>query len=412
VLPAVSFAFASVAAATLIAGAPAGPPPPAYVAPCPSGVSGGLPADYERQSLLAGPLALYPVSAEYPRYPARYIASVRANLERDLLRYAGRLSHDDRITRDGMREALRHASDRRYPSFEAAATVRPGHTVTLAVAPDDLAHVGLLFDTRAWSHAREGYAIADGDAAVTFHGCTFPYTQFQGGFVADGPRCAHLLAWIDGAREPERRVVSFGAGDCGVPLQTRPGGPPPAPLTLGRAPAVERACRRAGLSRCPARWPLRPGSRADGGRDFGRGAARLLSFVDNAVEGEGGHLLLGERPRPYDLRGRPGEPFRRPRGDPLQIPSRRRVQPIPGGDRWVSESPARILRVAAVRGHRALVMRAPPYPRGGIHGDHAIVVWNEGGHGHLVSIHAHDAVDPSRYDERNRIAAAIAVADS
>jgi hypothetical protein len=137
VLPPVSFAFASVAATVLLAGAPAATPPPAYVAPCPSGVSGGLPADYERWSLLAGPLALYPARADWPRYPARYIASIRDNLARDLRAYEGRrLSRDERRMRARLRAQLRRAPDDRYPSFQAAATVRPGHTVTLAVAAE------------------------------------------------------------------------------------------------------------------------------------------------------------------------------------------------------------------------------------------------------------------------------------
>jgi hypothetical protein len=33
-------------------------------------------------------------------------------------------------------------------------------------------------------------------------------------------------------------------------------------------------------------------------------------------------------------------------------------------------------------------MQAPPHPHGGIHGDHAIVMWNENGHGYLVSTHS------------------------
>jgi hypothetical protein len=217
VLPAVSLWFTTMAATALIAGAPPSTaPPPAYEAPCPSGVSGGLPADYERSSLLAGPLALYSVDG-YARYPARYIASIRDNYLRDLRSFEGRrLTRRERLARARTRSGLRRASDHRYPAFEAAATVRPGHTVTIAVAPQDRAHVGFLFDSRAWRHAVHGYQVADGSAAVTFRGCTFPYTQYQGGFVVDGPRCATLEAWIDGAAAPERRVVSFGSGDCGA----------------------------------------------------------------------------------------------------------------------------------------------------------------------------------------------------
>jgi hypothetical protein len=172
--------FTSAAAAALIAGAPL--PPAAYVAPCPSGVSGGLPAHYERSSLLVGPLALYGVSG-FARYPGRSIVPVRG-------------------------------SARRFPGFEQPATVAQGHSVVLAVAARDRAHVGFLFDHRAFRHAVHGYRVADGTAAVRLRGCTATCTQYQGGFVLDGPRCVTLEAWIDGDPVPVRRVVSFGSRRC------------------------------------------------------------------------------------------------------------------------------------------------------------------------------------------------------
>lgn len=197
--------FTSVAATVLIAGGPS--PPPAYVAPCPSGVSGGLPAHYERTSVLVGPLALYPLG-DFARYPGRYIVSIRAGLRQD------RRSAQERAVRARLRAALRRASDHRFPGFELAATVALGQSVTLAVAPADRAHVGFLFDHRAFRHAVHGYRVADGTAAVRLRGCTAPYAQYQGGLVLDGPRCATLEAWVDGARVPLRRVVSLGAGAC------------------------------------------------------------------------------------------------------------------------------------------------------------------------------------------------------
>jgi hypothetical protein len=175
VLPAVSLWFATVAATALLAGAP---PPPAFVAACPSGVSGGLPADYLSHSMLIGPLALYS-AGEYARYPARYIVPVRPGSDR-------------------------------YAGLESAATVATGHTVTVAIAAEDRAHVAFLFDPRSWSHADTGYQVADGTAAVTLQGCTAPYTQYQGGFVLDGPRRVTIETWIDGAAEPQRRVIQFG----------------------------------------------------------------------------------------------------------------------------------------------------------------------------------------------------------
>ena len=174
--------FTTMAATALIAGGPA--PPPAYVAPCPSGVSGGLPPHYERQSLVSGPLALYAIG-DFARYPSRYIAHVPGDA-------------------------------RRFPGFEGAATVRQGGDVTLAFSPADRAHAGFLYDHRAYRHAESGYTVADGTSAVRLRGCTAPYTQYQGGFVLDGPRCATLELWIDGARTPEGRVVAFGTGACGA----------------------------------------------------------------------------------------------------------------------------------------------------------------------------------------------------
>lgn len=47
----------------------------------------------------------------------------------------------------------------------------------------------------------------------------------------------------------------------------------------------------------------------------------------------------------------------------------------------------RVLAHASVRGARATVCLAPPYPRGGIHGGHVIVTWTERGHGYVVSVH-------------------------
>ena len=153
--------FTAMAATALIAGA--SPPPAAYLAPCPSGISGGLDAGYERDSLVVGPLALY--------------------------------------------EAGQYG---RYPGLDSVATVRAGHAVTLAVAPEDRTHAALLYDHRAFVHAGHGYTVADGDSAITLRGCTAPFTEYVGGFVLDGPRRVTLEAWVDGAAEPVRRVVPFG----------------------------------------------------------------------------------------------------------------------------------------------------------------------------------------------------------
>ncbi|WP_028060509.1 hypothetical protein [Candidatus Solirubrobacter pratensis] len=51
----------------------------------------------------------------------------------------------------------------------------------------------------------------------------------------------------------------------------------------------------------------------------------------------------------------------------------------------------KLVRRATVATHPALVLKAQGFPTGGIHGGHVIVVWNQHGHGYVLSMHAHDA---------------------
>jgi hypothetical protein len=57
------------------------------------------------------------------------------------------------------------------------------------------------------------------------------------------------------------------------------------------------------------------------------------------------------------------------------------------GGAFVQHLPARRIAAARVHGAAATVLQEPPYPKGGIHGDHVLVLWNEGGHGYMVSVH-------------------------
>jgi len=68
---------------------------------------------------------------------------------------------------------------------------------------------------------------------------------------------------------------------------------------------------------------------------------------------------------------------------------------------------------ARVAGRPAVALRMPwGYPAGGLHGDHVIVVWNQHGHGYLVSVHFSGGRGTFRYSEDDRIHAALAIADS
>jgi hypothetical protein len=144
-------------------------------------VSGGLPGDYRRESVVAGPVAIYPARSEFPRMP-----------------------------RDDFAPVTRPS---RYAAIEAAVTVAPGARVTLAVAARDRRDVALLFDHARWGDANRGYTVREGDRAVTFRGCFKPYTQYQGGFVVTRPLCARLIVRERG-RRPVPALVSFGAETC------------------------------------------------------------------------------------------------------------------------------------------------------------------------------------------------------
>ncbi len=58
-----------------------------------------------------------------------------------------------------------------------------------------------------------------------------------------------------------------------------------------------------------------------------------------------------------------------------------------GGGTFLQQGAAEYIGGTTVDGQRARILREPPYPQGGLHGGHVIVLWNRGGHGYLVSIH-------------------------
>jgi hypothetical protein len=103
------------------------------------------------------------------------------------LRYAARQPAVDFRRRGG-----------RYQGLKALAVVKAGATVTLTVPAAERRHLSLLYDPGTWKEDNR-YRIADGDTAVTFQSCPPAQTplgadgtQFNGGFLVAGPRCATL----------------------------------------------------------------------------------------------------------------------------------------------------------------------------------------------------------------------------
>lgn len=84
---------------------------------------------------------------------------------------------------------------------------------TLRVASADRPHVALLYGRRGGLGEFGAARVVDGLPAVRFEACPpseVRHTQFNGGFVVDGPRCAELEVHVRGRAEPYALRVPFG----------------------------------------------------------------------------------------------------------------------------------------------------------------------------------------------------------
>jgi hypothetical protein len=189
--------------------------------------------------------------------------------------------------------------------------------------------------------------------------------------------------------------AAWAGGALAAALLTGCGGGQPAEraASLPSAPAgVTDGCREAAAVAafpvvCPTGWPDAPRPSEVELNLMGGDSAYLLE----AQTGFGSrspvfHVLLGGQARPFRA-GFEGA------GRSLRMTTRRVTTPIyKGGQRtdrtFVVSRPTRRVGTTRVHGQPAAIMKAPPYPTGGIHGDHTIVMWNEHGHGYLVSTHS------------------------
>jgi hypothetical protein len=153
---------------------------------CENSVYGDLPAGWEAQTVFAGPLGLFD------------------------------LSHN---VREARYTPLR-GTTRRYEAIKILLLVKSGESATLTVPSEERRQVALLY-APPLARGGTGVSVAEGHAAVTFYACPaseeLPYTQFNGGFVVAGSRCAEVDVTVEGRSEPFVLGIPFGASCSSVP---------------------------------------------------------------------------------------------------------------------------------------------------------------------------------------------------
>ena len=147
---------------------------------------------------------------------------------------------------------------------------------------------------------------------------------------------------------------------------------------------------------CPHRLPGRRGTAAPyqvSHRDLALGRCSYLLDVNEDVNEQIApvHVLVGGTTNRYSLATRAGLwPRRLPKrtDDALRLIGARPLKP---GDREASRVRAKVMRRSKVRDQKALILRIEPYPTGGLHGGHLVVLFNRATASYAVSLHWSDA---------------------
>jgi hypothetical protein len=134
---------------------------------------------------------------------------------------------------------------------------------------------------------------------------------------------------------------------------------------------------------CSAAWPSAPSADRPQLRWLALTPHLYLLDVLNVVDDHRAHVfhvLIGGQQHPFGSRWRAIDPG-------LRITTKLVRVPIRGGGTFVQERPAQRIGTTRINGAAALLLREPPYPEGGIHGGHILILWNHAGHGYLASVH-------------------------
>jgi hypothetical protein len=208
-------------------------------------------------------------------------------------------------------------------------------------------------------------------------------------------------------------TLSAGIAGCGARAATTPHqvartGVAAAGATLIHAPAVVgKVCGKLVKAvdfpiMCPSAWPR---SAAASEPQVGVFATTRATYLVNAFNGLSDHgphifhLFFGGQASPFRADLTSIDPSLRVTTHDVRIPMR-------GGRTYLQQRAAHDIGSTTVHRQRARILQEPPYPQGGLHGGHVLVLWNQSGHGYLVSVHGQGLARPTL------IAAAVAFADS
>jgi hypothetical protein len=204
-------------------------------------------------------------------------------------------------------------------------------------------------------------------------------------------------------------AVMVGCGSTATFVShSAPAGRADANSTLLHAPpAVARICGKVQRSiqftvMCPTEWPPPRAAGEPQLQVLGVGKGSYLVNAFNGIDDRSSHvfhLLFGGQDKPFNgslSSIKPG----------LRVTTRNVEIPKTGGGTYLQQRVARYIGTTTVHGQHAWILREPQYPQGGLQGGHEIVLWNEAGHGYLVSVHGEGL------DEQSLIATATAFARS
>jgi hypothetical protein len=133
------------------------------------------------------------------------------------------------------RDRLLRLAPHYYGQLKTPFAVRAGHTVTLAIVPEDREHASFIFDFG--HHGRQigpywSFRVADGTPLVRLTGCPAgepkfsgpgtvgPWTAFPGAMIVGGARCL-TIELRERGRPTYRFYLGFGRDDCRAPAPQR-----------------------------------------------------------------------------------------------------------------------------------------------------------------------------------------------